>query len=114
MVVDDEVLVRMLVAEALRDDGCEVIEAASGDEAAALLRAETPPDIIVTDIRMPGRMSGLDLAALARATHPGAKVMLASAHFPVDGGAGVADACLAKPFGLSEVVQRVRAFAPRR
>ena len=53
LVVEDESLVRMLVAEVLRQDGCEVTEAASADEALSLLAA-WPPDVIVTDIRMPG------------------------------------------------------------
>jgi CheY-like chemotaxis protein len=113
LVVEDEVLVRMLIAETLRQDGCEVLEAASGDEALALLGAEESPDVIVTDIRMPGRTNGLQLAAQARSLRPGVKVLVASAFPPTDGGRGVADAFLAKPFGLAEVAQRVRDLAQR-
>lgn len=114
LVVEDEVLIRLLLAEALRQDGCDVMEAASADEALALLAATEAPDVIVTDIRMPGRASGLDLAARARRHNPRTKVVVASACLPEDSQSGVADAFLTKPFGLREVVEYVHALAPVR
>jgi CheY-like chemotaxis protein len=113
LVVDDEVLIRLLIAEALRQDGCEVLEASTADEALDLLHVVEAPDVIVTDIRMPGRASGLDLAAQAHHDNPRMKVLVTSAYLPTDCARGVADACLAKPFALREVVERVHALAPR-
>lgn len=111
LVVDDEVLIRLLIAEALRDDGCEVTEAASADEALAILTAAEEPDVLVTDIRMPGRADGLDLATKVRRTHPEVKILVASGNLPSDGARFVADGFLAKPFGLCELVERVRELA---
>ena len=111
LVVEDEVLIRMLVAETLRQDGCDVMEAASADEALALLGAADAPDVIVTDIRMPGRASGLDLAERARRQNPRIKVVIASAYHPECCRPGAADAFLTKPYGLQEVVEHVHALA---
>jgi two-component system NtrC family sensor kinase len=59
LVIDDEEGIRKVLAIALSDAGCEVIEAADGSEGLRLFR-EASPQIVLTDIRMPG-MNGLDL-----------------------------------------------------
>ena len=53
LVVDDDEAMRNLLAEALQERGCEVIELDNGDEALALVE-ERVPTLIVTDLRMPG------------------------------------------------------------
>jgi hypothetical protein len=62
---------------------------------------------------MPGPVNGLDLAARAHRDFPALKVLVTSADLPREGVRGVADAYLAKPFGLHEVVEYVHALAPR-
>jgi len=59
LVIDDEAGIRKVLSIALADAGCEVIEAADGMEGLRLFR-EISPQIVLTDIRMPG-MNGLDL-----------------------------------------------------
>jgi two-component system NtrC family sensor kinase len=59
LVIDDEEGIRKVLSIALSDAGCEVIAAADGREGLRLFR-ETSPQIVLTDIRMPG-MNGLDL-----------------------------------------------------
>lgn len=54
LVVEDEAGVRALVAEILRDDGFDVVEAASGDEALDSLLLGESYDLVLTDIDMPG------------------------------------------------------------
>lgn len=66
LVVDDEPLLRALLAEALRDQGFMVTEAANADEALTYYRSDAQIDLVFTDVRMPGTCNGL---ALARTLH---------------------------------------------
>jgi two-component system, response regulator PdtaR len=111
LVVDDEVLIRMMLCESLRQAGCEVIEAASADEALVVLATMPSPDVLVTDVRMPGALDGLELASRIRKSRPGLKVVITSGHAPARTAAGVADAFLSKPFPLEKLVDRVQALA---
>ena len=63
LVFEDEVMVRALMVETLRDAGCVVTEAASADEAVRALKAAAAPDVMVTDVRLPGAMNGLELGS---------------------------------------------------
>ena len=75
LLVEDEVTIRMILAEALADAGFTVTEAASG-EAALLLFDEAPAfDLLLTDVHMPGRVSGVDLACALRARWPAVPVV---------------------------------------
>jgi CheY-like chemotaxis protein len=77
LVVEDEILVRIFIAQYLRDCGYRVIEAVGADEAIAVLKqAEIVVDVIFSDIDMPGTMDGFGLARWARANCPGAEVIL--------------------------------------
>ncbi len=67
LLVDDEELVRMATADMLRDLGYTIIEASSGTQALAALRAGVDPDILVTDYLMPG-MTGAALIKELRAS----------------------------------------------
>ena len=58
LVVEDEPLIRFVIAEALRELGVSVVEAASADEAWQYLTAVGSADLVFTDHRMPGSMTG--------------------------------------------------------
>ncbi len=77
LVVEDEVLLRLVIAGYLRDCGYKVIEAADADEAVLVL---TQPDLVVdvlfSDIEMPGSMDGFGLAQWTRTNRPGLEVIL--------------------------------------
>lgn len=78
LVVEDDVLVRMPIAQYLRDCGYRVIEAVSADEAmAVLLHQEVAIDIVFSDIEMPGSVDGFGLARWIRDHRPGLDVILA-------------------------------------
>ena len=62
LVVEDEILVRLTMADCLRAAGYVVVEAANATEALAVLTSGEPVDVIFTDVRMPGAMDGLMLA----------------------------------------------------
>ncbi|MFP2910978.1 hybrid histidine protein kinase/response regulator SinK [Pyxidicoccus sp. 3LFB2] len=73
LVVDDETIIRMVFRDLMSKE-CEVIEAASGEEALDLLR-QAPVDLIVTDKNLPG-LSGLELAQQARRLYSNSRVIL--------------------------------------
>jgi DNA-binding NtrC family response regulator len=78
LLVEDEVLVRMPIAEYLRDCGYKVIEAVNADEAiAVLLHKDTVVDFVFSDIEMPGAVDGFGLAKWIREHRPGLDVLLA-------------------------------------
>jgi CheY-like chemotaxis protein len=78
LVVEDEVLIRLTVADYLRECGFHVLEAATADEAVRVLAAEVEVDIVFSDIQMPGSMDGFALARWIRDHHPHVRVLLTS------------------------------------
>jgi two-component system response regulator AtoC len=82
LVVDDEEGLRSLLTAALTRDGDDVVAAADGEEAAELLDRQAF-DVVITDLKMPGR-DGLSLLAKVRAELPDAQVILLTAHATVD------------------------------
>ena len=77
LVVDDEEAIREFLAECLRTQRYLVIEEADGDAALRRLEAESF-DLLITDLRMPGR-SGLELLAEARGRWPEMETLLITA-----------------------------------
>jgi CheY-like chemotaxis protein len=78
LVVEDDVLVRLVIAGYLRECGYRVLEAASADEAVRLLaRGEAHVDVVLTDVEMPGEMDGFALAHWVRRERPGVEVVMA-------------------------------------
>jgi CheY-like chemotaxis protein len=76
VVVEDDEVVRTLAVETLTGLGYAVHAAATGPEGAQLLNAIGPVDLLLTDIGLPGGVSGKQLADAARATRPQLKVIL--------------------------------------
>jgi CheY-like chemotaxis protein len=106
--VEDDVLLRLMIADELRSNGLSVVEAANADEALMVLRSSAPVDLLFTDIRMPGSMDGLALAALMRTTQPELRIIVASGHLPEWPSRGIADAFFFKPYDAETVVKRVK------
>lgn len=106
LVVDDEALIRFVQAEALRDAGYLVSEAANGDEAIALLQAGVAADLMITDVRMPGSLDGLALAREAHALRPDLVIAVSSAHVAAVEGRldGIIAAFLPKPYLPSQLI----------
>jgi DNA-binding NtrC family response regulator len=78
LLVEDEVLVRMPIAQYLRDCGYKVIEAVNAEEAMTVLtHKETVVDIVFSDIEMPGAIDGFGLAKWIREHRAGLDVLLA-------------------------------------
>ena len=77
LLVEDEPLIREVIAEMLEDAGFSVTATCTGDEAAILL-AEDGFSILLTDITMPGVIDGIGLAEHAREIHPNLPVVFVS------------------------------------
>jgi CheY-like chemotaxis protein len=78
LVVEDEVLVRMVISDYLRECGYRVIEAGSAAEAITVLESPEVIDIVFSDIQMPGEMDGFGLANWVRQHQPWLKMLLTS------------------------------------
>lgn len=78
LVVDDEVFIRFDVADMLRDDGFEVIEAGDAKQALDALNSGARIDLVFSDVHMPGPMNGMGLASHVLENHPGLPVILTS------------------------------------
>ncbi len=112
LVVEDDVLIRMIVCEYLRDCGYQVIEAADGEEAVRLLQADTMKvDLVFSDVQMPGAVDGFALSQWVRLNRPGLPVMLTSGH--VGAASKAVELCengplLHKPYEHQELLRRLR------
>jgi two-component system, OmpR family, alkaline phosphatase synthesis response regulator PhoP len=118
LVVEDDASIRTLVALHLRLEKLEVTEVADGQE--ALQRARTDPfDLIVLDVMLPG-LDGVTVCGAIRRDSINADVpilMLTARREEADKVLGLetgADDYLTKPFGIRELVARVRALLRRR
>jgi DNA-binding response OmpR family regulator len=110
LVVDDEQSIRTIVEYALRDAGFEVLSAARGDDALALVRRD-PPDLVVLDLMLPG-MDGLEVCRRIRAERSVPIIILSARGEELDKVLGLelgADDYVTKPFSPRELVSRVKA-----
>jgi CheY-like chemotaxis protein len=109
LVVEDEPPVRLMVADALRDTGFQVVEAGNGDEALTMVESGNPPiDLVFTDLRMPGRLDGVALVRRVRETHPGLKVAVASAYSPDWPSPNMVDLFIGKPIDIPRTISRLK------
>jgi len=112
LVVEDDDDVRAFTATALRSLGYTVTEAADGQAALALFEPETPPDLLLTDIEMPGGVNGLALADQIRARSGDTRVLFMSGYpdrvLDGRGSAPELGPLLPKPFEKSDLAQFVR------
>jgi CheY-like chemotaxis protein len=76
LVVEDEVIIRDMVAEELEDAGFTVVVAANADHAISILENRFDIHLVFTDIDMPGSMDGLKLAAAVRDRWPPVHIII--------------------------------------
>ncbi|MEA5075873.1 MAG: response regulator transcription factor [Coriobacteriia bacterium] len=114
LVVDDEESILQFVSYNLRKEGYEVTVAPDGDTALALA-AESPFDLIVLDIMLPGT-DGYEVCRRLRTTSDTPVLFLSARDTELDKVVGLelgGDDYLAKPFGVRELVARVKALLRR-
>jgi DNA-binding response OmpR family regulator len=115
LVVDDEPMVRDVVARYLERDGHRVVTAADGDSARGLIEREEP-SLVLLDVMLPGTTDGLALCRWIRSTSELPVILLTARVEEADRIVGLelgADDYLVKPFSPKELVARVRAVLRR-
>ena len=114
LVVEDNDLVRQNLIGQLTSLGYRVTAAGDGAEALALLERLPDIDLILTDVVMPGGLSGLDLAERVHVQRPKLKVMFASGYpsevFDGEYGSVNPSQILNKPYRRHELAARLRGF----
>ena len=81
LLVEDEVMVSNLVADCLTESGFQVHEAATADEALRYMRSGASIDVLFTDVYLPGRMNGAELAERARELRPEMPIVYVSGRY---------------------------------
>ena len=116
LVVEDEWLIRESLVEVLAQAGFRVLQAAQGEDALATMQEHGPAiDLLFTDIRMPGRLDGLELARRARALLPGLAILIASGNWvPTLDDLPAGSLFLAKPYSFRELPGQLRTLLAAR
>jgi DNA-binding response OmpR family regulator len=115
LVVDDEPIVREVVARYLSREGYRTLEAGDGDAARAAIE-ETAPDLVVLDVMLP-KVDGLELCRWIRSSSDLPVIMLTARGEEADRIVGLelgADDYVTKPFSPRELAARVRTVLRRR
>lgn len=109
LVIEDEVILRMDTCEYLRSKGYHVIEAATAEEAMAVLSARDPVDVVFCDVQLPGSIGGLSFTVWAREHFPSMPVILTSGNLPVAERvvSGRPVPFIAKPYDPDEVAGQI-------
>lgn len=117
LVVEDEPLLRSITGEFLRLSGYVVIEATNATEAIAVIDRGERPDVVFSDVSLPGSVDGLGLARRLRRRRPDLQVMLTSGYGEPTQRAAIelvgGDCFVAKPYHQEEVVRRIDALLGR-
>ena len=103
LLVEDEPLIRLVLAEALIDEGYHVLMASNVLEAVGVIGRNPAFDFLITDVDMPGGLSGIDLAAMVASHAPSTAIIVTSGRAVTD---GLADdwTFIPKPFGVHDIL----------
>ena len=108
LLVEDEVLVRLMIADKLRDAGYTVIEASSAQEALEVLRhSSVAVQLILSDVQMPGALEGVGLARKVRSEYPAIKVVLTSGNLTALDWTDH-DGFFPKPYNPDRLIQHIK------
>lgn len=112
LIIDDEPLIRMLVAEVVFDAGYSAIEASDGPAGLRVLQSAAKIDLLITDVGLPGGMNGRQVADAAREFRPDMKVLFITGYAE---NAAIGNGQLekgmhviAKPFAMERLAQKIR------
>ncbi len=114
LVAEDDVITRLVLADYLRQCGYRVFEAATTDEALAVLsHPEWAVDVVLTHVSSGGLVDGFALARGVRASHPGIEVILAGS--PAGAADAAGDLCergpeLSRPYDPKLAVEKIRSL----
>lgn len=114
LIVEDEPVIRLNIADYLRVQGFRVVEANSAAEAIEIMQSDmVQVDLVFCDVQMPGDMDGFGLSHWLLVNKPGVPLMLTSAYAIAVETEAVVDArrpFVAKPYDEQHVVHRIRSL----
>lgn len=105
LVVEDEWLIREDLADHLKANGWDVLEASTAEGAIKLLESETHIDVLITDIQLAGYLSGWDVAEAVRAAQPKVAVIYASGNTVEQSRAVARSLFFSKPYRAADILQ---------
>ncbi len=112
LVVDDEPIMRMLIADVLREAGYRILLATDGSSATKIIESDAHIDLLVTDVGLPGGMNGRQIADFARLSRPDLRVLFITGYVE---NAAVGDGqlepgmeLLTKPFEMHVLAERIQ------
>jgi CheY-like chemotaxis protein len=111
LLVEDEWLIRTIMAEELIEAGFKVTSAETGDEAMDMLTDEPEFDVLVTDIHMPGKTDGISLARAVRERYPNVPIIYTTGRPDALDRAGLTGGrvlTLVKPYKPSRLIEAIR------
>jgi CheY-like chemotaxis protein len=116
LLIEPDVLARLVLADYLRGCGYVVFEVASADEAMEALRSTTEIELVLTEIHDIGSMNGFEFAHSVRVTHPNIDVILTSSE------AHTAEKChelcehrvVKKPYSPQDIVRQINMLRQKR
>lgn len=111
LVVEDDFVVRFSIVTELREMGGLVVEAPNADEAWKYLSAGYPVDLVFTDHKMPGSLTGAELAKRIKAEYPNIDVIVVSGSLIDD---GLAEQILCKPYPVAQTAAELMRRARRK
>lgn len=112
LMAEDDVIVRMVAADVLRDSGYRVLEASDGLAALDVVRSDERVDLLLTDMGLPG-LDGRRLAEAARRLRPGLRVLFVTGQPGGDAGEEPlppGTEVVGKPVALDALAAKVRAM----
>lgn len=110
LLTEDDLVVRSVVRSVLEDMGYDVLEAGTGEEALAVIERDTPVDLLLTDIGLPGR-TGVEVARMARVRRPDLPVLYMTGYAEMlreESLQGERSVVVAKPFDTGTLAERIR------
>jgi PAS domain S-box-containing protein len=114
LIVDDEPTVRMLITEVLEGLGYAAIEAADATSGLKVLQSNVRIDLLITDVGLPGSLTGVQMAEAARIDRPDLKVLFITG-YPLKAAMDISRPdtsmqMLTKPFTLETLASRIEAI----
>jgi CheY-like chemotaxis protein len=111
LLVEDEQLLGDLMVDELRELGFTVMKAETAEKAIQLMEGDTRVDVLFTDIRLPGRLDGWDVAERFREVNPLGPVIYATGYSGSPARQVTQSAFLSKPYRPATIVAEIRRLA---
>ena len=120
LILEDEPVIRSLLADMLRNKGYEVLESGNGEDAVGRFEDAAADgdsfDLLVLDLTLPGELTGTDVLARSRELLPGVKAIIASGYADDDEVLALCEKgqteLLQKPYNMADLISLVQEMLP--